>query len=170
MRRKLLVFSIVSILLLANSGITVAGGPPAEQVELEPSYYDGDVYLLAIPSAISHNSNQATFACFNLGPDLTDQQTGPYLTLYVILAPGATQVACPDGTLRHDHVLSGIPGTEGYVPRWRIVLATPGPAFHAGTMPRTSAEDVGAAVAVGELVLTDTGVVFDAPVLGQAGR
>jgi hypothetical protein len=83
-----------------------------------------DVYVLAIPSAKSANPNQAVFACFNLGPDLTDQQTGPYGTLYVILAPGATQVACPDGSLRHDHVLSAVPGVEGYVPFWRIILAT----------------------------------------------
>src|SRR3990172_465396 len=170
MLRKLIALGIFSAVLLFSIGSAQAGGPPGENVELEPSYYNGEVYLLAIPSAKSSNPNQAVFACFNLGPDLTDQTTGPYGTLYVILAPGATQVACPDGSLRHDHVLSAVPGTAGYVPRWRIILATPGNAFDPAMMPFTSTEAVEVAVASGQLVLTDTGIVFNAPVIGQAGR
>ena len=170
MLRKLMIGVLLSALLLTFALGVQAGGPPGDNVELEPSYFNGEVFLLAIPSAKSSNSNQAVFACFNLGPDLTDQSIGPYGTLYVILAPGATQVACPDGSLRHDHVLSAVPGTEGYVPRWRIILATPGDAFDPAIMPITSTEAVNAAVASGELVLTDTGIVFDAPVIGQAGR
>jgi hypothetical protein len=153
--------------LLYPGGFAAADGPPPDQLELEPSYYNGDVYLLAIPSAKSANPNQAVFACFNLGPDLTDQQTGPYGTLYVILAPGATQVACPDGSLRHDHVLSAVPGVEGYVPLWRIVLAIPGPGFDISIMPVTSVAGVTAAVQAGQLELLDTGIVFSAPVIGQ---
>jgi hypothetical protein len=84
----------------------------------------------------------------------------------VILAPGATQVACPDGTLRHDHVLSTVPGSPGYTGAWRIVLATPGAAFDASTMPYTSVDAVLTGVAAGELVLTDTGIDFVAPVAG----
>ena len=158
------------LLLLALSISAWAGGPPPERVELEPSSYNGQVYTLAIPSAISANSNQATFACFNLGPDLTDQTTGPYETLYVILAPGATQVACPDGSLRHDHVLSAVPGVSEYVPRWRIILALPGPAFDPLLMPFTSVSAVELGVQAGQLELLDTGIVFNAPVIGQAGR
>jgi hypothetical protein len=163
---------ILSILLFAAVlfnpvGRAGAEGPPPEQLELEPSYYNGNVYLLAIPSAKSANPNQATFACFNLGPDLTDQQTGPYGTLYVILAPGATQVACPDGSLQHDHVLSAVPGVEGYVPFWRIILALPGPGFDISIMPVTSVAGVEAAVQAGQLELVDTGIVFNAPVIDQ---
>lgn len=170
MPRKLIAVALLSAILILCAGSAQAGGPPGENIELEPSYYNGEVYLLAIPSAKSSNPNQAVFACFNLGPDMTDQTTGPYGTLYVILAPGATQVACPDGSLRHDHVLSAIPGTAGYVPRWRIILATPGAAFDPSTMPFTSTAAVEAAAASGQLVLTDTGIVFNAPVIGQAGR
>lgn len=170
MLRKLIAVALLCAILGLSAGSVRAGGPPADNVELEPSYYNGEVYLLAIPSAKSSNSNQSIFACFNLGPDLTDQTTGPYGTLYVVLAPGATQVACPDGSLRHDHVLSAIPGTHGYVPRWRIILATPGAAFDSSLMPFTSVEAVEAAVASGQLVLTDTGIVFNAPVIGQVGR
>jgi hypothetical protein len=170
MQRNLTVLVLLSFIGAFFVGSAQAGGPPGEKVELEPSYYNGEVYLLAIPSSKSSNPNQAVFACFNLGPDLSNQATGPYGTLYVILVPGATQVACPDGSLRHDHVLSAIPGTAGYAPRWRIILATPGNAFDPARMPYTSSEGVEAAVASGQLMLTDTGIVFDAPVIGQAGR
>lgn len=161
---------LCAVFLIGVVGIAWAGGPPPDQVELEPSYYNGEVYLLAIPSAKSGNPNQAVFACFNLGPDLTDQKTGPSGTLYVILAPGATQVACPGGSLRHDHVLSAIPGVDGYVPRWRIILAVPGSAFDPAIMPVTSVAAVEAAVQAGQLELLDTGIIFNAPVIGQAGR
>ena len=170
MIRRLLALTTVLVALAAFAGGVQSEGPPPQNLELEPSYFNGDVYLLAIPSAKSANPNQATFACFNLGPDLTDQTTGPAGTLYVILAPGATQVACPDGSLRHDHVLSAVPGVPGYVPRWRIVLATPGPAFDPAIMPLTSVAAVEAAAAAGQIALTDTGIAFDAPVLGSRSR
>lgn len=170
MLRRILAIVLVAAVFAVLVGNAQAGGPPVANVELEPSYYNGDVYLLAIPSAKSANPNQALFACFNLGPNLTDQTTGPHGILYVVLAPGATQVACEDGSLRHDHVLSAIPGTAGYVPRWRIVLATTGTAFDPSLMPFTSTAAVEAAVASDQLVLTDTGIIFNAPVIGQAGR
>jgi hypothetical protein len=156
--------------LLQPAAFAAADGPPPDQLELEPSYYNGEVYLLAIPSAKSANPNQAVFACFNLGPDLTDQQTGPYGTLYVILAPGATQVGCPDGSLRHDHVLSSVPGAEEYTPSWQIILAVPGPAFDPAIMPVTSVAEVEAAAQAGQLQLVNTGIIFNAPVLGRASR
>jgi hypothetical protein len=171
MRWKLLApLLLCAAFLLHPASLAAADGPPPDQLELEPSYYNGDVYLLAIPSAKSTNPNQAVFACFNLGPDLTDQQTGPYGTLYVLLAPGATQVACPDGSLQHDHVLSAVPGVEGYVPRWQIILAVPGPAFDSAIMPVTSVAGVEAAVQTGQLELLDTGIIFNAPVLGQVSQ
>ncbi|MHB1131111.1 MAG: DUF7482 domain-containing protein [Chloroflexota bacterium] len=169
-RRLVVAFALAALVLVVGSAAAFAGGPPPTRVELEPSYYNGEVFLLAIPSAKSANPNQATFACFNLGPDMTNQSTGPAGTLYVVLVPGATQVACPDGTLRHDHVLSAVPGTDGYAPRWRIILATAGTEFDPAVMPLTSVTEVQAAVAAGQIVLTDTGIVFNAPVIGQAGR
>ena len=171
MKSKTAILMILCAAFLVVAGLTArAGGPPPDQVELEPSYYNGEVYLLAIPSATSANPNQAVFACFNLGPDLTDQSIGPFGTLYVILAPGATQVTCPDGSLQHDHVLSAIPGVDGYVSRWQIILAVPGPAFDPAIMPVTSVAAVHAATQAGQLTLADTGIVFDAPVIGHAGR
>lgn len=168
MKRKMFISILLcTALLLYPAVFAAADGPSPDQLELEPSYYNGDVYVLAIPSAKSANPNQAAFACFNLGPNLTDQQTGPYGTLYVILAPGTTQVGCPDGSLRHDHVLSAVPGVEGYVPFWRIILATPGPGFDISIMPVTSVDSVEAAVQAGQLELLDTGIVFNAPVIGQ---
>jgi hypothetical protein len=99
---------------------------PAWVLEYEPSYHEGKTVILQIPSATSTNPNQAHFACFALGPDLSKaSRSASAPTLYVILAPGATQVACPDGTLRHDHVLSAVPGSRGYTGAWTIVLALP---------------------------------------------
>ncbi|MCC7355912.1 MAG: hypothetical protein IT330_19405 [Anaerolineae bacterium] len=57
-----------------------------------------------------------------------------------------------------------------YVPRWQIILAVPGPAFTPAVMPVTSVAAVQAAVQAGQLTLVDTGIVFNAPVIGQAGR
>jgi hypothetical protein len=152
--------------LFLGSGSAAALAPPGV-LEYEPSYYEGRTVVLQIPSATSANPNQAHFACFALGPDLsTATRSAPAPALYVILAPGATQVACPDGTLRHDHVLSAVPGSAGYTGAWRIVLALPGPAFDVSTMPYTSVSEVEAGVAAGELVLVDTGITFVAPVVG----
>ena len=170
MLHKLVIFCFLGVLCWSFVGSARADGPPSTNIELEPSYYNGEVYLMAIPSAKSSNPNQAVFACFNLGPDMTDQQSGPYGTLYVILAPGATQVACPDGSLRHDHVLSSVPGVEGYSPSWQIILAVPGPAFDPAIIPVTSVAEVEAAVQAGQLQLVNTGVVFNAPVLGRISR
>ena len=73
---------------------------------------------------------------------------------------------CPDGTLRHDHVLSAVPGSPRYSGTWHIVLATPGATFVASAMPYTSVAAVLTGVAAGELVLTDAGIDFVGPVVG----
>jgi hypothetical protein len=140
---------------------------PPGTLEYEPSYFEGDQVVIQIPAAKSSNPHQAHFACFALGPDLArSSRAASAPPLYVILAPGATQVACPDGSLRHDHVLSAVPGSAGYTGVWRIVLATPGVAFDVSTMPYTSVDAVLSGVAAGELVLADTGIDFVAPVVG----
>ena len=153
-------------MLLLDGGSAAALAPPGV-LEYEPSYHEGKTVILQIPSATSMNPSQAHLACFALGPDVSNSsRSAPAPTLYVILAPGATQVACPDGTLRHDHVLSAVPGSRGYTGAWTIVLALPGPAFDPANMPYTSVAAVEAGVAAGELVLVDTGITFVAPVVG----
>lgn len=152
--------------LLIGGGSAAALAPPGT-LEYEPSYYEGSTVVIQIASATSANPNQAHFACFALGPDLSAAgRSASAPPLYVILAPGATQVACPDGTLRHDHVLSAVPGSPGYTGAWTIVLAVPGPNFDVAKMPYTSVAAVDAGVAAGELVLVQTGIVFVAPVVG----
>lgn len=152
--------------LLLTPGPATALAPPGT-LEYEPSYYEGQAVVLQIPSATSADPNQAHFACFALGPDLSTAHRGaPAPPLYVVLAPGATQVACSDGTLRHDHVLSAVPGTSRYTGAWTIVLAVPGPAFDVTKMPYTSVLAVEAALSSAELTLVETGIVFVAPVVG----
>ena len=155
-----------TVALLVGGGSAGALAPPGT-LEYEPSYYEGTRVVIQIPSATSENRTQAHFACFALGPDLsTASRAASAPALYVILAPGATQVACPDGTLRHDHVLSAVPGSPGYTGAWTIVLAVPGANFDIAKMPYTSVAEVEAGVAAGELVLMQTGIVFVAPVVG----
>lgn len=164
--RRLLIAMLLGATFLLPGGTATALAPPGT-LEYEPSYYEGQTVVLQIPSATSVNPNQAHFACFALGPDLSSaDRDAPAPTLYVILTPGATQVACPDGTLRHDHVLSAAPGTSEYSGAWTIVLAVPGPAFDVTKMPYTSAAAVEAGVATGELTLVGTGIVFVAPIVG----
>jgi len=154
------------IAVLFGGGSAAALAPPGI-LEYEPSYYNGTTVVIQIPSATSANPNQAHFACFALGPDLSGaKRSAAAPTLFVILAPGATQVACPDGTLRHDHVLSAVPGSPGYTGAWTIVLALPGPAFDIANMPYTSVAAVEAGVAADELLLVETGITFIAPVVG----
>ncbi len=156
--------AVTALLVFVAPALALA---PPGTLEYEPSYFDGNEVVIQIPSAKSHNPHQAHFACFALGPDLArSSRAASAPILYVILAPGASQVACPDGTLRHDHVLSAIPGSAGYTGTWRIVLATPGVAFNVAAMPYTSVDEVMSGVAAGQLVLTDTGIDFVAPIVG----
>jgi len=41
------------------------------------------------------------------------------------LDEAATQYACPDGSLRHDHLLTFVPGVPGYLPIWNPTLVLP---------------------------------------------
>jgi hypothetical protein len=51
-----------------------------------------------------------------------------------------------------------------YTGAWTVVRVTPGPNFNIANMPYTTEADVLAGVAAGELVPTDTGFSFRAPV------
>jgi hypothetical protein len=155
----------------AIAAVLVAGTAAAAQPRVESAYYNGQVVQFLQPAVFSADTNGATFACFGLGPNLANtSRSAPTPTLYVILNDFATQDHC-DGdasALRHDHVLSTVPGQPGYTGSWSLTLAVPGPAFDLADMPYTSVAQVQAGVASGELVLVDAGVQMIAPVIGGA--
>jgi hypothetical protein len=135
---------------------------------IENAFYNGQTVQFLQPAVFSADPNGRTFACFGLGPDLTRTSRAAVTpTLYVILNDYATQDHC-DGdptALRHDHVLSTIPGQAGYTASWKLLLAVPGPSFNPLNMPYTSVAEVQAGVAAGELVIVDPGETMIAPVV-----
>ena len=168
MVHRLFALAIVSAVALAGTGgAQAAGGPYTEQ-----AYYHGETYTFVIPPSSSANPHQLFVGCLRLGPDMTDQRTGSVNTFYAIFLPGATQEVCLDGSLRHDHLLTTVPGVPGYSPLWHVIAVTPTPAFdpRVTVMPLTSVEEVGVAVAAGQVELSDTGITFRAAVLGRAGQ
>ena len=117
-----------------------------------------------MPSGSSQNPSQVHSGCFALGPDLSKTGRERTANLYALFVPGATQYGCLDGTRRHDYVLAAGPGEPGYTAAWRVIRGTPGPSFDGSRMPYTTEAAVLAAAARGELVLTDTGFSFRAPI------
>jgi hypothetical protein len=167
MYRKLL--AVASSIALAA---ILAGPAMAGQPRTETAWYEGSIVQFLQPAVFSADPNGGTFACFGLGPDLsrTSRAAGTPI-LYVVLNDAATQDHC-DGdptALRHDHVLSTVPGHTGYTGSWELVLAVPGPQFDAADMPYTTVGAVLAGVDAGELVLVPTGATMIAPVIGGAG-
>lgn len=151
--------------LLAVVGLLVATATAASSTGplIEPAYYNGDEVGLLVPSGSSNNPSQVVSACFHLGPQHTSSEATN--TLYALFVPGATQFSCPDGSRLHDHVITAAPGDPGYTGAWTVVRVTPGPNFDVGKMPYTSEAEVLTGVAAGELVLTETGFSFRAPVV-----
>jgi hypothetical protein len=167
--RRLFWVLAVGAAALVTGAVPVAAQPPVGQLSVETGYYEGHTVTFLQPSVTSSNPNQGQFACFQLGPDLSGGNraaTAP--PLYVIIAPGATQHSCPDGSLRHDHVLSAAPGSPGYTAAWSLVLVLPTDAFVPAEMPFTSVAAVQAAAAAGHVTLVETGVRMIAPVVGGA--
>lgn len=166
LHRVFWVLAVGAVSLVAGA-VPVAAQPPAGQLGVETGYYDGHTVTFLQPSATSSNPNQGQFFCFPLGPDLSGgNRAAAAPTLYVILAPGATQHSCPDGSLRHDHVLTTAPGSPGYTGAWSLVLVEPTNTFVPAEMPFTSAAAVQAALAAGQVALVETGVRIIAPVVG----
>jgi hypothetical protein len=171
MRRIAVMVMVTMAAVVGNTGAASAGS--GGQLRIEPGWYAGHHVSFLQPSLFSAKPNGATFACFGLGPDLTGIHR-PTAPLYVIVDPSATQDHC-DGdpsTLRHDHVLSVAPGDAGYTGAWSLLflVAGPGHTLDLANHPITSAADVVAAMASGELVQLPTGVVqMVAPVIGGAG-
>jgi hypothetical protein len=162
-------FAMVST-LTPGASYGFHGGP-----EIFPAYYENTVVSLMMgPSGNSSNPNQVFggFNCFGLGPDMANtSRRSDVPIMYTLFVPGATQMSCPDGTLRHDMVLTAVPGDPGYQPAVRIVRCTPGvnwanaaigPAF-----PYTSAVEVQAAIAAGKLTCAAPSPIRMAPVVGR---
>ena len=144
------------------------GGSATDPGISELAFFQGTLYQWMSPAGSSSDPNQLVRACFHLGPDLIGHASGPAGRLYAIVVPGATQHACPDGSRKHDHVLSAVPGTPGYVPRWHLINAVPGPNFSIEIMPLTSEQAVLAAAAAEQITIIQTGVVVMGPVVGVA--
>ena len=158
--RSAAIGAVATILVSA----TALAGPP----RVEDAYYNGQTVQFLQPAVFSSDPNSAIFACFRLGPNLaTTSRSAVAPTLYVILNDFATQDHCDgDATaLRHDHVLSTIPGQSGYTASWKLQLAVPGPNFDPSDMPFTSVAQVRAGVVAGQLVIVDPGVTMIAPVV-----
>ena len=121
----------------------------------EAAYFQGDEVTLLFPSHLSENPNQFTSGCFSIGPTANWPQ--PAAKLYNMFVPGATQGgSCPDGSFRHNHVISTAPGNPNYSGAWHVIRVTPGPNFDIAKMPYTSETEVLDGAAAGELVLADT--------------
>ena len=130
----------------------------------EAAYYQGDAVTLLFPSHTSENPNQFTSGCFSSGPMANWPQ--PTAKLYNMFVPGATQGgSCPDGSFRHNHVISTAPGDPNYTGAWHVIRVTPGPNFNIAKMPYTSENQVLLGAAAGELVLADTRVSVRASVV-----
>lgn len=146
------------------------GGP-----EVFPAYYeDAVVSLMMGPSGNSSNPNQVFGGvnCFGIGPNMAEtSRRGDVPIMYTLFVPGATQMSCPDGSLRHDMVLTALPGDPGYQPAVRIVRCIPGPNWAnpavGPAFPYTSAPEVEAAIASGKLTCAAPSPVRMAPVVGR---
>jgi len=158
---------VALVLLSLTTGTVMADTDSGAGNEF--AYYNGQLYALHIPSEASNSAGQFIFDCFHLGPNLNDNPTGPTATIYAVIAEGASLDSCPDGSQKHDHILSAAPGTPGYSPVWRLKVVTEGPNFDPSIMPVTSEQALMDALAAGQLVNIDfPPIVFMAPVVGLA--
>ena len=133
-----------------------------------PAYYNGEIVTVMMgPGGNSANPHQIPHACFGLGPDFAGtSRAADVPLLYIVMAPGATQMACPDGSGLHDMVLTAAPGDPGYNAVVQLVVCRPGPSFDVAAMPYTSAAAVEAGIAAGQLRCTTLQHVRFSHVLG----
>ena len=145
--------SALAFALISTAAFATHGGTEPEKW---PAYYDGQVVTVMMgPGGNSSNPHQIPHACFGLGPDFSGTaRAADVPLLYIVMAPGATQMACPDGTGLHDMVLTAVPGDPGYNAVVQLVVCRPGPSFDAGAMPYTSSAAVEAGIAAGQLRCT----------------
>lgn len=152
----------ILVALVPAAALATHGDGP----EVFPAFYDGEVHQVMMgPSGNSSNPNQAPSPCWGLGPDFSSTKRAADVPLfYTLFVPGASQMMCPDGTLVHDMVLTAVPGEDGYNAAVRLVRCVPGPNFDLADMPYTSAQEVEAGIAAGELSCTRRGILA-APVV-----
>ena len=162
---------IVSLIVVVLTVNLVMGwtGAHANPIQYEPIYFDDQVFIAQNPGGHSHNHNQLTFGCFNLGPDLNGKSKSATIPIYAILWSGATQHVCADGSLAHDHVAVAIPGTPDFTPHWRVIFVIPVSEADM-ELPLTSEAAVNAAIAAGQVITVDTGLVINAPVVRRSGQ
>jgi hypothetical protein len=147
------VFALTGLGALVGAGAALAThGEP----EVFPAYYNDRVVLTLMgPSGNSQNPNQEPSACLGLGPDFRDNtQPADAPFFFTLSAPGANQMYCPDGSRKHDMIVTAVPGDAGYSPIVQMVSCRPGPAFSASDMPYTSEAEVRAGIASGKLACT----------------
>lgn len=155
---------------MASPAYGFHGGP-----EIFPAYYNDTVVSFMMgPSGNSANPNQVFGGvnCFGLGPNVAETSRRANVPImYTLFVPGATQMSCPDGTLRHDMVLTSVPGDPGYQPAVRIVRCVPGPNWAnpavGPAFPFTSASEVQMAIASGKLSCSPPSPIRMAPVVGR---
>ncbi len=158
---------------IASCAVLVAAVPATalathgKQPEKFPAYYEGQTRLVMMgPAGNSRNPNQAPSPCWGLGPDFSHTKRSADVPLfYTLFVPGADQMMCPNGTLRHDMVLTAAPGDREYNGAVQLVRCVPGPNFDIADMPYTSAAAVEAGIAAGELSCS-VGRILAAPVVG----
>ena len=143
--------------------------------EVFPAYYDDTVVSLMMgPGGNSANPNQVMggTSCSGLGPDMAGtSRNADVPVMYTIFTPMATQMSCPGGiTGRHDMVLTAVPGTSGYQPAVRVSRCRPGPNFGQADFPFTSAAEVEAGIAAGQLICDPPSPIRLAPVVGRRTR
>lgn len=145
------------------------GGP-----EIFPAYYNDTVVSFMMgPSGNSHNPNQVggSKTCFGLGPDVTDTSRRTDVPImYTLFVPGANQMSCPNGDLMHDMVLTAVPGDPGYQPAVKVRACSPGPNFASADFPFTSAAEVEAGIAAGQLSCRAPSPLRLASVVGRPTR
>lgn len=163
--RRASVLGLAAMLIALLPAVALA--THSKQPEVFPAYYDGEIRQVMMgPGGNSNNPNQAPSPCWGLGPDFSQSERAADVPLfYTLFVPGASQMMCPDGTRVHDMVLTAVPGDASYNGAVQLVRCVSGPNFDIADMPYTSAQQVEAAIAAGELNCTNTGRILAAPVV-----
>ena len=131
------------------------------------AYFNGRLYKWTFPSSKGSDQRELVFGCFRVGVDMIDRAQ-PRARLYALFLPGATMHACPDGSDKHDHILSAVPGSPGYATQFGLLEVWPGPNFDPSIVPIKSEADLFAAEQAGQVVIIDDEVALHAVVGGPS--
>ena len=110
--RKLLAILLTGVALSLLPAIALAG---RGDLEVWPAYYEGQALRIMMgPGGNSANPNQPPSRCFHYGPNFAGtKRAADVPIMYAVMAPGATQMSCPDGALMPDMILTAPPGDRG---------------------------------------------------------